>query len=179
MERVLGLLLSAIVLFGSDANADLKRFIKVAEGIYRGDQPDTVEDYETLKSIGIKTLINLRHEESWQGREKDTAAGMGFNYQSYPMNPLNYPQEAQVNAILSDLTNPELQPVYLHCKHGKDRTGMIIGIYRVEDEGWDSKTAYKEMRAIGFNPVFLPLVRYYLVRTRKIFDFEYQLATAN
>lgn len=143
------------------AHADLRRFVHVADGIYRADQPDHKEDYQTLKDLGVKTIINLRHESDWQTKESIIAAMMGFGYRSYPMKPWEYPSDKKVNAIMADLTDPKLQPVFIHCQAGKDRTGMIIGLYRVHVENWSSDKAYAEMRSLGFNPLLIPLWTYF------------------
>jgi tyrosine-protein phosphatase SIW14 len=160
MKHVLAALVF-ILTFSIQASADLRRFVHVAEGIYRADQPDTKEDYEKLKSLGIKTIINLRHEVAWQEKEAKIAATMGFTYLSYPMKPWEYPDDVKVQEILDHLTSAKDQPVFVHCKAGKDRTGMIIGLYRVHYEGWSASAAYAEMRALDFNPLLLPLTMYF------------------
>ena len=40
---------------------------------------------------------------------------------------------------------------YVHCEHGQDRTGLTIGIYRVQHDGWTKEKAYNEMIAHGFH----------------------------
>ncbi len=162
MNRTFILFLFSILSFSVSAHADLKRFIHVAEGIYRSDQPDTKEDYERLKSLGIKTIINLRHETVWQEKERKIAAEMGFEYLSFPMKPWEYPTQKYVQEILGHLTNAKNQPIHVHCQAGKDRTGMIVGLYRVKYEGWSASAAYAEMRALNFDPRMVPLWMYFM-----------------
>jgi protein tyrosine/serine phosphatase len=38
----------------------------------------------------------------------------------------------------------------VHCTHGQDRTGLIIGLYRL-NEGWTKDAAYKEMLVHHFH----------------------------
>jgi tyrosine-protein phosphatase SIW14 len=156
---------SFALMFNAPAHADLKRFVHVAPGIFRADQPDTQEDYQTLKDLGVKTIINLRNESSWQKKEAKIASAMGFEYRRYPMNAWQYPSDKYVNAILDDLTNPNLQPVFVHCQHGKDRTGLIVGLYRVRFEKWKPSDAYAEMRSLGFDPKNVPLWIYFRNKT--------------
>ena len=47
--------------------------------------------------------------------------------------------------------------VLLHCAHGSDRTGCLVGIWRVTEDGWKYPEAYKEMRHYWFTPKFTKL----------------------
>lgn len=47
--------------------------------------------------------------------------------------------------------------VFVHCAHGSDRTGCMIGIWRVKRDGYDYDSAYKEMRKYWFTPKFTNL----------------------
>ncbi|MBX9949265.1 MAG: tyrosine-protein phosphatase [Candidatus Obscuribacterales bacterium] len=49
------------------------------------------------------------------------------------------------------------QAVFVHCAHGSDRTGCMIGIWRVMRDGYDYDAAYKEMRKYWFTPKFTNL----------------------
>jgi hypothetical protein len=42
--------------------------------------------------------------------------------------------------------------VLIHCKNGWDRTGLLVGMYRVIYDGWTTDKAYEEMRRLGFHP---------------------------
>lgn len=39
----------------------------------------------------------------------------------------------------------------VHCTHGQDRTGDVVGEYRVDDDGWTKDAAYREMLAHHFH----------------------------
>ena len=58
------------------------------------------------------------------------------------MTPLRF----HIPAVLSEGT-------YVHCEHGQDRTGLIIGAYRVRVQRWSKSQAYQEMKAHGFHPL--------------------------
>ena len=65
-------------------------------------------------------------------------------------------------AFLRIIKTPELQPVLVHCKHGSNRTGMMIAIYRIAYGGWSKQQAIDEMIHIdyGCHPMWQNLVRY-------------------
>ena len=52
--------------------------------------------------------------------------------------------------FLKTVTDENVQPVFVHCKHGADRTGTMVAIYRIVVEGWSKEDAIKEMRQGGF-----------------------------
>ncbi|MNP11586.1 hypothetical protein D3C76_1037810 [compost metagenome] len=44
----------------------------------------------------------------------------------------------------------------MHCKHGRDRTGLFAAMYRTVIEGWSKEDALKEMREGGFgDPAYM------------------------
>ena len=45
--------------------------------------------------------------------------------------------------------DPSRQPVLVHCRYGKDRTGVVIAAYRVVHEGWEPKAAAAEAKRYG------------------------------
>ena len=59
------------------------------------------------------------------------------------------PDEHEVQAILSAVEEPQNQPIFVHCQHGENRTGLIMGLYRVQYEHWTPEAAYQEMIADG------------------------------
>lgn len=169
--RLFTLVLAGAVSFAgileNQAHAEILRFQEVAPGIYRGSQPESPQDYDLLQDLGIRTIINLRTSDDLIAQEGEIAEARGMRFLSFPMNSFFAPKKSKINAILSELTRPENQPVFVHCKHGKDRTGLVIGLYRVEFENVDRHEAYAEMRAIGFNPWLWGLERTFWKRTRK------------
>lgn len=62
-----------------------------------------------------------------------------------------------IDKVITVMTNPEYQPVFIHCKLGEDRTGALVAIYRMDVEGWTVSEAETEMQAFGFNDIWLNL----------------------
>ncbi len=130
--------------------AGLPNFHQVTASIYRGGAP-TQEGLKTLRALKIHTIIDLRIEHDLAQAEKKTAEGMGFTWLNIPMGK-QAPTQQQVDTFLTTLARAPKAPVFVHCQHGADRTGCMIGIYRVQVQGWSFTQAWAEMRRYGFKP---------------------------
>jgi len=161
MRKVCRLLLlfSALgaALTSSPARAEILRLHEVAPGIYRGSMPEDLNDFALLKDLGIRTLYTLVTNTQDIEREQKLGAAMGMTVVSVPVNPLGIPSNKKIDFLLEQIQDPRNQPAFLHCRHGKDRTGLVFGIFRVEVQGWSPQKAYDEMIDIGFNPWLLGL----------------------
>lgn len=130
-------------------------FMEVSPGVYRGGQP-TSEGWIFLRSKGVKTVVklDLPAEGTDEGAQE---AGMTVVDASGPPSELSNVFGAPTNENLAkavrSLRDKSLRPVFVHCAHGDDRTGLVVGMYRVLEEGWSKPRAYDEMRANGFHPV--------------------------
>ena len=124
---------------------------QVAPGIYRGPAPQTEADYQRLKQLGVRTVLNLRRihrrEIAYEGRR---LAALGIAHRHVPTT-YRFP-EASMAQALETLSDTSLHPIYVHCTHGKDRTGLLVGLFRVRHQGWTSGSAYAEMTRMRFNP---------------------------
>ncbi len=118
----------------------------VAPGIYRGGTPDA-QGVEWLRARGIRTVINLRHYHGETEGELVREAGM--RYVRIPLESTDAPSRAQVQEFLSIVRDREAHPVYVHCLHGVDRTGAMIAVYRMEEQGWSNADALAEMEHFG------------------------------
>ena len=142
----------------------LINFHETEPGLFRMARP-TPNDLQYLKEEKkIKTVLNLENDKYAVANEKKWAQQLGLNYQSVPMSAFSYPSDQLVDSALAIIRNSAMWPIVVHCKYGRDRTGLIIGLYRVEDGGWSATEAYDEMINIGFNSL-LPLDKYYRDRT--------------
>jgi protein tyrosine/serine phosphatase len=121
---------------------------QLSEDLYRGAQPDPKEiGLAELRKLGVKTVVNLR---SLHG-EGDEVAEAGLGYERINFNPLRAPDDEEVLSFLKIATDKKRTPVFVHCKHGADRTGTMCAAYRVVVQGWPKTEAVKEMKGGGFN----------------------------
>jgi protein tyrosine/serine phosphatase len=142
---------------------DLPNFHEVYPYLYRGGEP-TEAGMSQLKTKGIGTIIDLRAKTEQEIAEAKIAQQLGFKYINLPMTS-EAPTPTQINKILSTIDDAKKNymkgdtksAVFVHCAHGSDRTGCMIGIWRVCRDGWDYPTAYTEMRKYYFTPKFVKL----------------------
>jgi protein tyrosine/serine phosphatase len=154
--------------------APMENFQKVTEGIYRGGHPDAAGlDY--LKKLGIKTDVDLEIGDLIEAspsvitEEQHEAEARGFTFINAPLSAfepaLSTRFDQQVEKVLSTLQDPASKPIYVHCKHGQDRTGLVIGLERVLIEHQTPQAAHDEMVKIGFHTEFLGLEAYFERKT--------------
>lgn len=114
--------------------------VVVPAGIYRGGQPDE-GDLKHLREMGVRTIVKLNHLDLEEERRQSERLGMKFV--SLPLEPSSAGESGScrnVAAAVAILSDRSTWPVYLHCTHGRDRTGLVVGAYReiVERKTWAS-----------------------------------------
>ncbi len=122
--------------------------------MYRGAQPNK-QGFIQLKNMGIKTIINLRSNHS----DIEMLDGLDLQYVEIPMSVWSV-DDKEVCQFLKIVTNHRNRPVFVHCKRGADRTGVMVAIYRVYVESWNKKMAIKELSNFGFWKGFKNLIKY-------------------
>jgi protein tyrosine/serine phosphatase len=132
----------------SNLNIKIKNFGCINENYYRGAQPKE-RDYKDLAALGVKTVIDLRHEGLSEEQQMVEAAGM--KYVQMAMKDDKRPNDAQVQEFLKIVNDPVNQPIFVHCIGGRHRTGLMTAIYRIEKDGWDFAKAYDEMKKFDFS----------------------------
>lgn len=134
---------------------------KVTSGVYRGSTPETAADFDRLRQMGIKTVLNLRRfDRNAIAREQQALTARGIRHVHMPIR--YFPRgDNSIDHAVNVLSDTTLQPVYVHCKHGHDRCGTVVGLYKIRHHGWSAEAAYRDMRQYGFNQRLGGLRRYY------------------
>jgi tyrosine-protein phosphatase SIW14 len=140
---------------------ELPNFHKVNDTVYRGGQPK-LGGLERLRQLGIKTVVNLRDDDERAKREEIAAQKVGLQYFNFPFERLGRPQNKDMDQVLSIINNPDNQPVFVHCRHGADRTGLVIAAYRITHDGWTGQEAKAEAKRYGLKPWQLRMKAYIL-----------------
>jgi len=143
------------------ADTTIPHFSKVSDSLYRGGRPKPA-DLSYLQSLNVRAVINLqggdlnnpRYREFMKWWEPGELAGaiaaemnlsesLGLLFFSEPLDaidPVSDEDDARIDEILAIMRNPAAQPVFVHCEHGVDRTGLIIALYEVRYMGMSRTT---------------------------------------
>lgn len=130
----------------------IPNFIRVDDRLCRGGQP-TSEGWAYLKSIGVRWAVKLNTE----CEASDSAAETnGIHVIRLPITlssqTIGKPSRITLIHAMNAITNHSGN-IFIHCSHGQDRTGLIVGCYRVSVQCWSKAKAYAEMKTNGFHPL--------------------------
>jgi protein tyrosine/serine phosphatase len=139
-------------------------FSQVSDGVYRSGRPDEA-GVTAWKNMGGVAIIDLEDDDAAIAAERGWAEAAGLKFYSHPMNGLDSPDNGEVDWILAQIGDTTNQPVLVHCMEGKDRTGLIIALYRVIYEGWTPQAAHDEMMAHGFNSILIAMNNFFESKT--------------
>jgi len=140
------------------ARAEIERFARVSPVLYRGAQPDS-DGLRALRDMGVRTIVNLREGHD----ERAEVRSLGMRSVNIPLiggDEAPAPGKKAVRRFFEVLLDPEMQPVFFHCAHGKDRAGTMCALYRMEVDGWSHARAIREMHAMGFEDSHVNLLRF-------------------
>ena len=159
MRNALPTMVVALVLLSATASAqdatsyaELPRFQQVSEKLYRGAQPHD-GGLAKLRELGINTIINLRGTSARTRAQEAEARALGLNYYNVALPNWGRPQDSHVQRILEIIAAPENGRVFIHCRTGVDRTGTIVALYRMTNEGWSTHDALAEAERNGMRRI--------------------------
>ncbi|HET8871169.1 MAG TPA: dual specificity protein phosphatase family protein [Aquabacterium sp.] len=136
-------------------SASIPNSCVVTQGVlWRGSKPDEAGAAALIK-LGVKTVVNLEllHDDlsSFQAAQ---------NLSTTPDNVIQYfrihdwePNVWVAPDALDDhvaeflaIMRSQAKPVYVHCRSGQNRTGVMVAAYRIFEEGVPVEAAIEEMR---------------------------------
>ncbi|MBI3421561.1 MAG: tyrosine-protein phosphatase [Acidobacteria bacterium] len=123
----------------TEPTCSVENFGKVNDHYYRGAQPEAGQ-YEQLKALGIKTVIDLRDDPTDFAKGKAEAAGL--RYLNMPLSDKKAPAEENVNKFLEYANDENNWPIFVHCAGGRHRTGAMTAVYRMTVDGWQIERAW-------------------------------------
>jgi len=154
---------------------DIANFHHVDRDLYRGARPAYRQDvYLKLVDLGIRTIVNLETEEAskeqaevWQiNREFSDRHLPQVEFIHFPIRPIlqvnltGVPDEGEhgIRHLFEELQQAP-KPIFLHCAHGKDRTGAIVVLYRMRRHELSFEQAYDEALHYKFSILNRGLIR--------------------
>jgi protein tyrosine/serine phosphatase len=129
------------------SNVHIKNFGQMDERFFRGAQPKE-NDYQELKGLGVKTVIDLRDDPT--SYEKRAVESLGMHYVNIPMVDKAYPRDEDIQAFLKLVDDPSTGKFFVHCAGGRHRTGVMGAVYRFKHYGWNYDQVYAEMKQYDF-----------------------------
>ena len=142
-----------------EGKAGVENLALLAPGIYRGAEP-TAEGLRTLKEMGVRTVIGFRSYHSTAKAVEEagmTSVELPIGAGLLGSEP---PTEEQMETFFRTVLDPAKRPVYFHCAYGKDRTGTMAALYRIEVDGWTSAEAIEEMQSFGYHDIYVDLIEF-------------------
>ena len=131
---------------------------QVEPGVWRGGQPTSAAGWTYLRGLGLTNDIKLNTGEE---ASDQAAVDAGFRVFYFPIDTMQQlvtgPDPAQMQEVATRLW---LQGTYVHCEHGQDRTGLAVGLHRLE-QGMTPASAWSEMTNHGYHPALLGLTRFW------------------
>lgn len=129
----------------------MSKSVHVSGKLYRGSRPKSFAD---LVDLGVTDVINLQsgvHELlNEDGYEHEEASAFGMVEHDLNCSDVLPPRMWQVWKFLDILKNAKGY-VYVHCLHGKDRTGFMCAVWRMQQDDWNFIEAKEEMFSMGFH----------------------------
>lgn len=121
-------------------------FGEVTPKLYRGGLLDST-GLKALAKMGVKIVVDTH---AYSEIEEQEAKSLGMTYVSIPWH-CPRPKDEVFAKFLKLLHENPGEKVFVHCRLGADRTGMMVAAYRMAEEGWTADEAMIEMKSFGFS----------------------------
>jgi protein tyrosine phosphatase (PTP) superfamily phosphohydrolase (DUF442 family) len=125
----------------------VRNFGEVTPMLYRGGQP-THEGFERLSQMGINIVVDVGRSR----RDEKQIKQLGMHYVSLPWY-CPFPKDDVFKHFLKLVKENPDKKIFVHCRLGDDRTGMMIAAYRMGVQGWTAEEAMEEMHSFGYTAV--------------------------
>ena len=128
---------------------------RVSPTLLRGGQP-TEEGMRALAARGVAVVVDLRDGAEQFAEEKALVESLGMRAVHLPLHGWRTPRREQVEAFLAILCANRDRTVFVHCRRGAERTGVMLAAYRLAADGWSAEHALAEMKAFRFRAFLFP-----------------------
>jgi protein tyrosine phosphatase (PTP) superfamily phosphohydrolase (DUF442 family) len=139
----------------------INNFGQVDAHLFRGAQPEPAA-YSELKALGIDTVVRFNPEGQDIAAEKNQVESLGMKFVSLPWSGLGQPTHEQVVSFLALLRDNPDAKIFVHCRLGADRTGVMVVLYRLTFSHWTAEQALAEMHEFHYHHLFLPHLQRYV-----------------
>ena len=128
----------------------IPNFAQVTKTIYRGALPDE-DGYRGLVSkLKVARVCSIIEHERSEDMQRALLSGVE-EWKHIPFSDRDAPTADKVSEWLDYIRTSETAgAIFTHCRGGRHRTGMLVGVYRVIDCGWTKEQAFAEMQRYGW-----------------------------
>ncbi|HSV06312.1 MAG TPA: tyrosine-protein phosphatase [Candidatus Binatus sp.] len=117
----------------------------------RSGQPSD-EGWTWLRRQGVRSLVNFRGEDGIADQ------GVRFRYKLWvPFTKETPPTDDEAEEFLTFVRDRSHWPIHMHCKSGRDRTGLMAALVRYAIDGWPLERALAEARTYRDGEDLAPL----------------------
>jgi tyrosine-protein phosphatase SIW14 len=120
-------------------------FGEVTPNLYRGGLLNPT-GLKALAKMGVNIVVDLHANDASEEKE---VRRLGLQYVAIPWH-CPWPRDEIFARFLRLLHENKGKKVFVHCRLGDDRTGMMVAAYRMAEEGWTADEAMIEMKSFGF-----------------------------
>ncbi len=148
----------------------ITNFHYVDNTLLRGAKP-TQAQLQELKDNGVKTIISFCTNYNPQNPKAKTipdeanwASKLGINFYWMPFRSKDNPSEQDIKTFfnVTDEAKSKGEKVFIHCRHGADRTGVFSAMYRLRNQNVKLSDVIRELMAYGHdanhNPNIIPFI---------------------
>src|SRR5262245_30646216 len=114
--------------------------------------------------MGIETVVRLSLGEEGSAAERVEVESRGMTFVNLPWSTARVPGPDVVIPFLKLMRDNPDRRMFVHCKAGADRTGVMIALYRITFDRWTPSRAIEEMKAFHYRYLFLPHLQSYVER---------------
>jgi protein tyrosine/serine phosphatase len=114
------------------------------------------------QKAGVTSIVNLRQEGLEVEHERKVAESLGLRFLNIPVVGWSLPSDTQVAQFLNLFREPAGPRVFVHCRYGDDRTGVMVATYRIAQLHWTADQAVHEMHFFGFHYYLYPNMASYV-----------------
>ncbi len=127
---------------------------EIEEGrVFRGGEPRSqvkdvakfgITDVLIFKTQNLVEVAREIHALKELGIDGGNIRHIPFRWKDLPNFQEPCEQTVEALRMLTELPADPKRKLFYHCTHGEDRTGLLSGLYRILDDGWDIQRAFHD-----------------------------------